>query len=1076
MSVNVDNSSIETNSDSLRVKDSGITLTKMANLADMKVIGNISGGSTTPSAVSILDEDNMSSNSNTSIATQQSIKSYIDSVASGLDIKDSCRVATTANITLSGIQTIDVVSVAAGNRVLVKDQSTGSENGIYICVDGGGWTRSTDFDGNDEVTAGVFTFIEEGTINGDFGFVLTTNDSITVGSTALSFTQFSGAGQITAGSGLSKSGNSLLLDLKSNGGAVIESTKLALDLGASSIEGTLAVGDGGTGATSFDDKAVIITQDSGTDTLAAVVMDASGELLIGGTSGPAVATLTQGSNVTITNDDGSITIASTDTNTQLTTEQVQDIAGPLIATSGTKTGITITYQDADGDMDFTVSDTTVAGNTGSTGMTPGDTLTIAGGTNATTAMSGDTLTVNVDDAFLKNNADDTTTGTITIDKSSSATATVTNVLTLQSQSTGTPANNIGVGMAFGIETAAGNVETGARIEAVVTDVSDSDEDIDLVFYTMESGDAADEALRIHDDGNLTVAGDLTITGGNITNAITFDAGITNAGTIAAGAWGGTTIPVNKGGTGATNAGTARTNLGLGTSAILDTGISDGNVLTANDAVVDDDFLRINGTEVEGRTAAEVLSDIGAQALDSDLTAIAALSSTGDGNFIVGSAGGWVSESAGTARTSLELGTIATQASTNVNIDGGDISGVTISGGLTWGANQDLVTYNLTTGGKVVIDIDSAVTPGTSATGINAAGSITLGAGNDAGLYVQGDNLYVENKTQNKDIIFRIKYGNDYTTAMTINGDAANVGIGTGTPTEKLEVFPNTDNSAIIGRVHVGSVGHVDHAGFSHIDRDTTTSYALMQSYDGSTFINAAASQHVYFKINNSEKMKLTSSGEVIIGTGTPTEKLEVFPDTDNSAIIGKAHVGLMTGSPWTNAAGFSHIDHNGINSFSLVQTSAGATRLNSVTGQAISFRIGNVPSMTLNSDKSLDVVGDITAFSSDKRLKTNIEVIESPLEKINKLSGFTYHWNKEKCKEAGFKPKDEGQIGVFAQDVQEVIPEAVKIAPFDQDENGESKSGDNYLTVQYEKIIPLLIECIKEQQVQINELKNKILL
>ena len=65
---------------------------------------------------------------------------------------------------------------------------------------------------------------------------------------------------------------------------------------------------------------------------------------------------------------------------------------------------------------------------------------------------------------------------------------------------------------------------------------------------------------------------------------------------------------------------------------------------------------------------------------------------------------------------------------------------------------------------------------------------------------------------------------------------------------------------------------------------------------------------------------------------------------------------------------------------------------------------------------------------------------------------------------------------MFAQDVQEVIPEAVKIAPFDRDENGESKSGDNYLTVQYEKIIPLLIECIKEQQVQINELKNKILL
>jgi len=201
---------------------------------------------------------------------------------------------------------------------------------------------------------------------------------------------------------------------------------------------------------------------------------------------------------------------------------VEDYAGALVASGGTKTGITITYQDGDGDMDFVVSDTTVAGDSGSTGMTPGDTLTIAGGTNATTAMSGDTLTVNVDDAFLKNNADDTTTGTITIDKTTSTTNAVTDVLTLQSQSSGTPANNIGVGMAFGFETSAGNVETGARIAAIAKDVDGTNEDIDLVVYTMLSGDAANEALRIHDDGNLTIAGDLTISGGNITNAITFD--------------------------------------------------------------------------------------------------------------------------------------------------------------------------------------------------------------------------------------------------------------------------------------------------------------------------------------------------------------------------------------------------------------------------------------------------------------------------------------------------------------------------------------------------------------------------
>ena len=121
---------------------------------------------------------------------------------------------------------------------------------------------------------------------------------------------------------------------------------------------------------------------------------------------------------------------------------------------------------------------------------------------------------------------------------------------------------------------------------------------------------------------------------------------------------------------------------------------------------------------------------------------------------------------------------------------------------------------------------------------------------------------------------------------------------------------------------------------------------------------------------------------------------------------------------------------------------------------------------------AITATDDITAFSSDKRLKTNIEIIKSPLDKINKLSGFTYNWDKDKCEKAGFIPKDEEQIGVFAQDVQSVIPQAVKPAPFDTDEHGKSKSGENYLTVQYEKIVPLLIECIKEQQNEISLLKE----
>lgn len=143
-----------------------------------------------------------------SASTDAATKGYVDSMKSGLDIKDSVRVATTANITLSGTQTIDGIAVVANDRVLVKNQTTGADNGIYTCS-AGSWSRSTDADSNTEVTPGMFVFVEEGSTNADSGWVLTNDGSITLGSTALSFTQFSGAGQITAGNGLTKTGNTL---------------------------------------------------------------------------------------------------------------------------------------------------------------------------------------------------------------------------------------------------------------------------------------------------------------------------------------------------------------------------------------------------------------------------------------------------------------------------------------------------------------------------------------------------------------------------------------------------------------------------------------------------------------------------------------------------------------------------------------------------------------------------------------------------------------------------------------------------------------------------------------------------
>ena len=180
-------------------------------------------------------------------------KGYVDGVAQGLDVKDSVVATTTANGTLSSAfangQSIDGVTLQTGDRILIKNQTTASQNGIYNVNASGAPSRTTDM-ATGANAAGAFVFVEQGTINAENGFTCTSDTgSAVVGTNNLTFAQFSGAGQVIAGDGLDKSGNTLSVDLKANGGLVIESTEIAVKLDASSITGTLAIGDGGTGAT-----------------------------------------------------------------------------------------------------------------------------------------------------------------------------------------------------------------------------------------------------------------------------------------------------------------------------------------------------------------------------------------------------------------------------------------------------------------------------------------------------------------------------------------------------------------------------------------------------------------------------------------------------------------------------------------------------------------------------------------------------------------------------------------------------------------------------------------------------------
>jgi hypothetical protein len=122
---------------------------------------------------------------------------------------------------------------------------------------------------------------------------------------------------------------------------------------------------------------------------------------------------------------------------------------------------------------------------------------------------------------------------------------------------------------------------------------------------------------------------------------------------------------------------------------------------------------------------------------------------------------------------------------------------------------------------------------------------------------------------------------------------------------------------------------------------------------------------------------------------------------------------------------------------------------------------------------SVSVVGDITSQASDKRLKENIITISSALDKVDKINGVYFNFT-DKANELNGNLSKNKQIGFLAQEIQAVLPEIVKPAPFDIDSNGNSISGENYLTIQYEKVVPLLLQAIKELKLELDEVRKLI--
>ena len=192
---------------------------------DVRVRANRLDQMAAPTAAVALNSQRITGLADPTAAQDAATKNYVDLTVQGLDPKASVKAASTANIaSLSGAMTIDGVALVAGDRVLVKDQTAASANGVYV-VAAGAWARSDDLSTWAEHVA-AYLFVEQGTVNADVGFLCTVDAGGTLGTTSITFVQFNGAGQIVAGAGLTKTGNTI--DVGAGTGISVAADSIAL--------------------------------------------------------------------------------------------------------------------------------------------------------------------------------------------------------------------------------------------------------------------------------------------------------------------------------------------------------------------------------------------------------------------------------------------------------------------------------------------------------------------------------------------------------------------------------------------------------------------------------------------------------------------------------------------------------------------------------------------------------------------------------------------------------------------------------------------------------------------------------
>jgi len=388
----------------------------------------------------------------------------------------------------------------------------------------------------------------------------------------------------------------------------------------------------------------------------------------------------------------------------------------------------------------------------------------------------------------------------------------------------------------------------------------------------------------------------------------------------------------------------------------------------------------------------------------------------------------------------------------------------ISNALTIGTGLGGTSYN---GSSAVTITNTGVTSNVAGTGISvsgATGAVTITNSGVTSAAVSGTGLSINAATGSVTITSNATSANTVSTIVA-RDSSGNFSAGTITAT----LSGNATN--VSGTVAIANGGS-----------GQTTAQAAMNAFAG------AVTSAQYLRGNGTNVvMSAIQAGDV------PTLNQNT---TGSAGSVANAHT-AGTGLSGTTFNGSAAVTWT-LNTATLMATAVtalngGVTSIVAGTGVSISGGTGAVTvnvgqAVATSSNVQFNSVGvgtagsgtageiratnEITAYYSDRRLKENVKVIDNAVTKVLSLNGITYTPN-ELAESFGYD-RNVKLVGLFADEVEAILPEATRPAPFDQDENGNSKSGENYKTIQYEKLVPLLIEAIKEQQQQIAQLYDII--